>query len=533
VTTNHPTLTGPAGGGPVGGGLVGGGLIRSGLAGRDGAAYLAAMEAGEMSALELLGAHRALFEERNDALGAIVDADWDGAEQHARRIDTRRARGEPVGALAGLPITIKDSFDAAGLRTTHGRLLDARRAVVDAPVVRRLRQADAVVVGRTNVPVYLNDHQSTNAELGRTVNPWDPQRSPGGSSGGAAAAVAAGLSVLDLGSDLSGSLRNPASWCGLFGHRPSNGIVSKLGHMPWPAGGLLEPMVSAVGPMARSAVDCETALRVMVGPEGADALAWRLELPPPRNHQLSGARVALWLVDEAAPVDGETRRAIMAFVDRLDDAGCAVGELEQPPVQGRDALDLFFRLQAGEIVHGLDDQAWHQSVAVAAGDGSAAVTAAARGHVQSLRDALNDLEEQRRICAAWNRVFESYDVVVCPATPTVAPPLSEVPAALRQLDLDGTMVPATTSVGAWSCLSSLGRGPATVVPAGRGDSSGQPVGAQLLGPYLEDWTPLRLATLAQEAGLVHFHVPTGMVRARTPEPTLTPEPTCRCWRSPW
>jgi amidase len=483
------------------------GVASPSLASQDGVAYLAAMEAGQLSARELLEAHRKLLEQRGSSLGAVVDTDWETATRQAGAVDERRARGAPVGTMAGLPITIKDAFDAVGMRTSHGRLLDARQPKVDAPVVRRLREAGAIVIGKTNVPVYLNDHQSTNAEIGRTVNPWDPTRSPGGSSGGGAAAGAPGRSVKDLGSDLAGSLRNPAAWCGLFGHRPSNGIVSKLGHMPWPEGGMLEPMISSVGPMTRSARDSEVALRAMVGAEGHEAIGWKLELPPARNLELAGARIAVWLDDPAAPINGETRGAIMAFADRLEAAGCEVSDLDRPPVAGEAALDLFVRLQAGEVVHGLDAEAWQRSVAAAsAGDGNST----AEGHVQSLRDALGDLEEQRRLCARWNdEVFSRYDAVLCPATPTGAPPLSDVPPAERLLDVDGVDLPAAATVAAWSRLSSLGRGPATVVPLGPGATSGLPIGAQLLGPYLEDWTPLRLAARAEHEGLVRFTVPPG------------------------
>ncbi|KAA9166124.1 amidase [Amycolatopsis acidicola] len=481
--------------------------VAASLAAADGTRMLAELASGALTAVELLERHLALLDGPGAALGAVVDTDREGARAAAVAVDAARDAGRPLGPLAGLPVTIKDAFDAKGMRTSHGRLSDAHQATEDAPLVRRLREAGAIVVGKTNVPVYLADHQSTNDDFGHTRNPFDPARSPGGSSGGAAAAVAAGLAVGDFGSDLSGSLRVPAAWCGLFGHRPSNGIVSKLGHLPWPRGGLLEPRVSAVGPMTRSAADSARFLDVLAGAEGLDAYAWRLELPPARVDALAGTRVAVWLDDAACPVDKETVAAIRAFADALAEAGADVEELTDPPVRGEEAIELFIRLQAGEVVHGLDDEACVRSAALVDAPGRAG--AMARGHLQSLRAALDDFEAQRQIAARWAEVHERYHVVLCPAAPCAAPPYSEVPAESRLLTLDGVEVPAADTVGAWSRISSVGGGPATVVPLGAGATSGLPIGAQLLGRYLDDRTPLRVAALAEEAGLIRFTAPKG------------------------
>ncbi|WP_433502325.1 amidase family protein [Pseudonocardia halophobica] len=479
------------------------------LAALDGTRMLADLDSGAVTARALLEEHLALLDGAGGELNAVVDRDDEGARAAADAVDAARAAREPVGPLAGLPVTIKDAFDAKGLRTSHGRLLDARQATVDSPLVRRLREAGAVVVGKTNVPVHLADHQSVNEDFGRTLNPFDRERSPGGSSGGSGAAVAAGIAVADFGSDLAGSLRVPAAWCGLFGHRPSNGIVSKLGHMPWPEGGLLEPMVSAVGPMTRSAADSARFLDAIAGAEGLDAHAWRLELPPARVTSLAGLRVAVWLDDPACPVDSETRDAIRAFADALDRAGAQVEELTAPPVRGEEAIELFVRLQAGEVVHGLDPEAFARSVHLAGAGATGRAGTMARGHVQSLRDALDDFEAQRAIAARWAEIHERHHVVLCPAAPCAAPRHSDVPIERRTLALDGREYPAGDAVGAWSRISSLGGGPATVVPLGAGAVSGLPIGAQLLGRYLDDRTPLAVAALAEEAGLVGFTAPEG------------------------
>ncbi|KQS59993.1 hypothetical protein ASG36_02975 [Geodermatophilus sp. Leaf369] len=457
----------------------------------DGTTMLAALAAGEVSAVELTRAHLDRIAGPGAVLNAVVVVDADGALAAAARIDADRAAGRPLGPLAGLPITVKDSVDALGLPTSHGRAEDRRVAAADAPSVRRLRDAGCVVLGKTNVPVWLASMHSENELFGATLNPWDLSRSSGGSSGGSSAAVAAGLAVADLGSDLAGSLRVPAAWCGLFGHRPSNGAVSKLGNMPWPDGGLLEPMVSAIGPFARSAADTELFSEVLFGVEGLDAVGWGLRLPPARVTDLAGTRVAVWTDDPALPVDPEVRTAVRAFADRLADAGARVTELTAPPVGGAGDLALYHRLQAAEVVHGFSAQDL--------------ADAPAQYH-QSVWAALRDLESARAATARWAEVFGGVDVVLCPAVSRTATAYTDERKAPELVEVDGRDVPIDT-VCDWARMSSLGRLPATVVPLGPGADSGLPVGAQLLGAYLEDRTPLAVARLAEQAGLVGFRSP--------------------------
>lgn len=472
-----------------------------------GTAMLAAMATGEVSAVELTRAHLDAIAGPGAALNAVVVVDAEGALTAAARVDADRAAGRPLGRLAGLPVTVKDSVDAAGLPSSHGRAVDRRVADVDAPTVRRLRAEGCVVLGKTNVPEWLASMHSANGLFGATVNPWDPTRSSGGSSGGASAAVAAGLAVTDLGSDLAGSLRVPASWCGLFGHRPSNGAVSKLGNMPWPTGGLLEPLVSAIGPFARSAADTALVSEVLFGADGLDAAGWQLHLPPARVTRLADARVAVWTDDPDCPVDAETRAAVRGFADRLADAGAVVTELTAAPVGGAADLELFQRLQAAEVVHGFSaDDLAAMAVRAEAGD------AVAARYGQSVWSALRDLEAQRAATARWAAVFADVDVVLCPATSRVATSYTPELTAPEHVAVDGRRLPIDT-VSDWSRLSSLGRLPATVVPLGPGMRSGLPVGGQLLGAYLDDRTPLAVARLAEEAGLLRFVAPPARSRA--------------------
>ncbi|MEI4278598.1 amidase family protein [Klenkia terrae] len=457
----------------------------------DGTAMLAALAAGEVSAVELTRAHLDAIAGPGAVLNAVVVVDAEGALAAAAQVDADRAAGRPVGPLAGLPITVKDSVDARGLPSSHGRAVDRRVATADAPAVRRLRDAGCVVLGKTNVPVWLASMHTENELFGATLNPWDTTRSSGGSSGGASAAVAAGLAVADLGSDLAGSLRVPAAWCGLFGHRPSNGVVSKLGNLPWPDGGLLEPMVSAIGPFTRSAADTELFTEVLMGAEGLEAVGWQLRLPPSRVTALAGTRVAVWTDDPACPVDPEVRTTIRGLADRLADAGARVTELVVPPVGGAEDLALYQRLQAAEVVHGFS---------------AADLADAPEQYHQTVWAALRDLEAQRAATARWAEVFGGVDVVLCPAvsrTATVYTPDRHAP---ELVEVDGRRLPIDT-VCDWARLSSLGRLPATVVPLGPGADSGLPVGAQLLGAYLEDRTPLAVARLSEQAGLVSFRSP--------------------------
>jgi amidase len=353
--------------------------------------------------------------------------------------------------------------------------------------VRRLRDAGCVVLGKTNVPVYLSGHETVNEAFGRTRNPWDLDRSPGGSSGGAAAAVAGGLSVADLGSDLAGSLRLPAAWCGLSGHRPSNGVVSKLGNLPWPRGGRLEPPTSAIGPLTRTAADAALFFSAMAGAEGPEATGWRLDLPRARHRDLVGTRVGVWLDDPACPVDPETRSAITRFADALAGAGAHVEEFTAPPVHGPGALELFQRLQAAEVVHGFDDERWAHHVS------TREESAFSRAVTATHRDALRDLEAQRDAMDRWEDRFRTVDVVLAPAAPRTAPRHGE------PVDADALV--------SWNRLTSIGKLPVSVLALGPGEDSGLPVGVQVVGPYLEDHTPLTFAVLAEAAGLAGWKAP--------------------------
>jgi amidase len=251
---------------------------------------------------ELLEFYLARAERHNPGLNAIVVWQVEQARERARAADAALARGERWGPLHGIPMTVKESFNVAGQPTTFGNpLWKDNIAAENAFLIDRLVGAGAIVFGKTNVPYMLADAQSYNDIYGTTNNPWDPTRSPGGSSGGEAAALAAGLSALGAGSDIAGSLRNPAHYSGVYGHKPSWGLISTRGHAP---PGIMTPTdISVVGPMARHAEDLDLALRALAGPDLLQQAAWRVELPPPRRRRLDEFRVAVWASSPLCRID--------------------------------------------------------------------------------------------------------------------------------------------------------------------------------------------------------------------------------------
>ena len=254
---------------------------------------LAALRAGRVTSSELTDLYIRRIERHDGRLNAVVVRDFERARQQARAADQAAARGES-GALLGLPMTIKESFNVTGLPTTCG-VPEWRDFVSqhDAPAVARTRAAGAVLLGKTNVPPMLADWQSANPIHGRANNPWDLGRTPGGSSGGSAAAIAAGLSALEVGSDIGGSIRVPAVFCGVYGHRPSETLLPKSGQFPLPPLPNAVGVMGVQGPIARSAEDLELALSVLAGPDAGEDVAWRVELPPARRDRLADFRVAV------------------------------------------------------------------------------------------------------------------------------------------------------------------------------------------------------------------------------------------------
>lgn len=264
----------------------------------------------DISSRELLEHYLGRVERLNPSLNAVVTLDVEGARQAADDADAALARGEVNGPLHGVPMSIKDTYETAGMRTTCGVKAWDHVPDRDAEAVRRLREAGAVIFGKTNTPTLAGDWQTYNPIFGTTNNPWDTTRTTGGSSGGAAAAVATGMTALELGSDIAGSIRVPSNWCGTCGHKPSWGIVSQSGHLPPAPGSLADTDLGVMGPMARDVDDLAMALDVLAGPSGHAAAGWRLELPAARANTLSELRLAAWLDDPAYPVEDDVQSVL-------------------------------------------------------------------------------------------------------------------------------------------------------------------------------------------------------------------------------
>jgi amidase len=481
------------------------------IAFRSASELVAAIRKREISSRELLEHYLQRVERYNPKLNAVVTLDIEQAQKRADAADAALTRGEMLGPLHGLPMTIKDTIETSGIRTTAGAPIHADHVPTqDAPAVARLVSAGAVIFGKTNVPVFAADAQSYNPIFGTTNNPWDVTRSPGGSSGGAAAALAAGLVGLELGSDIGGSIRNPAHYCGVYGHKPTFDIIPLRGHIPGPPGSLSGTDIGVLGPLARSADDLALAMDLLTGPSRDRAVAWRLELPPPRRASLREYRIAAWLDDPVCPVDAEVRTRLESVVVALRKAGATVDEKARPTFTFADALRVYLSLLWAAMSPGLSPEHIQSLVETRGqllGDDESYDARFVRGSVQLHRDWLlaNETREQYRV--RWAEFFCTYDVLLCPVVPTVAIPHNQSePQFARTIRVNGQERPYLDLI-AWAGLIGMVYLPATVAPVGQ-TAQGLPVGVQIVGPYLEDHTPIDFARrLADVVG--GYEIPPG------------------------
>ena len=463
------------------------------------AGLVAALGAGEISSCELLDHVVGRIESVNPPLNAVVTLDLDGARRAAELADQAHARGEPLGPLHGLVMTVKDVWETKDVRTTSGApALRDHVPPSDAVAVARLRDAGAVIVGKTNTPLYAGDNQTFNEVFGQTNNPWDLERTPGGSSGGSAAVVAAGISPLELGSDIGGSVRAPAHYCGVYGLKPTWGIVPSRGHIPGPPGSLLETDVNAGGPLARSVGDLALALSVLAGPLDEDGAAWRLEMPPgePVAH-LEALRLAVAFDDDDFPIGSEVQTALRALVDRLSDEGAKVDEVALP-VPVAEGADTWSRMVLPIIGIMVPDEVVEAFATFDPDDPDPSVRSGAHIALRYRDHAQADQRRQEQR-ARWAACFEQYDAFLTPIQPTVAfLHDNERSIVERSIDVDGRPV-SGMDLTAWPGAVGAMLLPAAVIPAGR-SPNGLPIGVQIVGPHLHDRRLLRIAALVDEAG---------------------------------
>ncbi len=459
--------------------------------------------ARQIGCLEALDLAIARVERFDPLLNAVVVRDFERARVRARALDSQNER---AGALFGVPMTVKESFDYAGHPTTwgFGHLRD-HRAATDAVAVRRLEAAGAIVFGKTNVPVALADWQSTNPIYGITNNPWDLGRTPGGSSGGGAAACAAGLSALELGSDIGGSIRVPAHFCGLFGHKPTWGLASPRGHTTTNSASVTD--ISVIGPLARTVRDLELALDIIGHPDPEET-ALRFTLPPPRTRALSELRIAVWAEEPGQATSAQTSAMIREAAAFFAAGGAMISHTARPDFDPVQAYHLFLSLLdaalSARLPPSLIAERQKAKAALAVEDLSAeAVMLRATGLEHGAWLALN--EQRARLRRAWSAFFGEWDVLLCPAFATPAfPHYRGDPQAARTLHVDGQ----PTSMGEqlfWPGIIGGFHLPATVTPLGLSDE-GLPIGMQIAGPVFGDLTTLGVAAILEE-GFRAFHPP--------------------------
>ncbi|MFI9803842.1 amidase [Streptomyces sp. NPDC052301] len=461
----------------------------------------AALRAGEVTSAELTDEAIARVERDDKAINAICVPDFDRARAAARGADRARARGEDR-PLLGIPVTVKESFNVAGLPTTWG--MPPHRDYVpaeDAVQVSRLKAAGAVVLGKTNVPLGLQDVQSFNEIYGTTNNPWDHGRTPGGSSGGSAAALASGFGALSIGSDIGGSLRTPAHFCGVYAHKPTLGLAAHRGMVPPSTPALPADLdLAVVGPMARTARDLALLLDVMAGPDPLTfGVAHDVALPPARHGRLGDFRVLVLDEHPLIPTGAAVRAGVTRVAGALVDGGARV-ERHSPLLPDlAEAAVIYTRLLFSSTAARFPVEAYEQLRARAAelsADDRSLDAERLRGTVLSHRDwiEVNSRRELHR--HGWRQLFAEFDAVVCPVTPTPAFPHDHHPDLMeRRIDIDGVGYPYLDQL-VWAGLATMPGLPATAVPAGR-SPEGLPVGVQIIGPMFEDRTPLRLAELLE------------------------------------
>ncbi|MBE0547270.1 MAG: amidase [Rubrivivax sp.] len=454
---------------------------------------LKALQSGNVGSAELVERAIERIRQVDGALNAVVVRDFDRAREAGRAADQARRRGDDR-PLLGLPMTVKEAFDVAGLPTTWGLLGNHSAATTDAVVVERLRSAGAIVLGKTNVATMLADWQTANPAYGVTNNPWDMRRTPGGSSGGSAAAVASGITALELGSDLAGSLRIPAAFCGVFAHRPSQGTVPMRGFAP-PMAPRMRYMQAvdqaAVGPLARSAADLRLALDVLAGPDVPASTGLKLSLLPPRHTELRAYRVLVLDEHPLIPTAGAIREALQGLAERLANAGCRVGRETREAPDLKDLNETFTSLLMAFMGVDVPDEEY-----------AAAAEAARHGDwtqqrmTMSHRDWMHLDRHRLALAEQWSRTFARWDAVLCPAAPCTAFAHDAGPFGERTLSVDGEEL-GYAKLPCWTTLAVPTGLPVTTVPIGV-DAAGLPIGAQLIGPFMEDHTPIALAGLLEQ-----------------------------------
>ena len=444
----------------------------------------AAISAGEVSSREITQHYIDRIESLDSSVNALCVRLFEQALRAADDADRLQAKGENLGPLHGVPMSIKESYVHANTPATWG--IPAYRdnvASADGLAVARFKAAGAHFLGKTNVPIDLGDFQSYNDIYGTTNNPWDASRTPGGSSGGSAAALAAGFTALEAGSDIGGSIRTPAHFCGVFGHKPTWGIVPMQGHELM--SGVPDADLSVCGPLARDPRDLRLALDIMAKPAGRQAVGWQLHLPDCSLNDLQGLKVAVWASDEMAPVSKETESRVLQVAARFEELGAQVNYQARPNFDVRKAHMTYESLLTAVMSSAQPESAVAAIQERVAGldpadqSREAVVT---RAGVMLHRDWIRHNFRREKLKEAWDQFFTEWDVLLCPQFTVPAIAHDHRPFEERMIEVDGQQRPYFEPLF-WAGIVVAAHLPSTVFPTGTG-SDGLPIGLQLVsGPY--------------------------------------------------
>ena len=437
----------------------------------------------------------------NPSLNALVVDIREQALEQARAADKAVAKGEDLGPLHGVPMTLKESYNLTGTPTTWGNP-DWKDNIAgeDAESVKKLKRAGAVIFGKTNVPLMLADFQSYNDIYGTTNNPYDHSRIPGGSSGGSAAALAAGLTGLEAGSDIGGSIRNPAHYCGVFGHKPTWNLIWIRGHAP-PGDIRGKPDISVVGPLARSARDLYTAVKVLAGPDDIMARGYRLDLPGLAGGTLEGLKVAAWADDEVVPVSAEVRARVERVAAAFRDAGAMVDEQARPEfdaLHGQETYGVLLQATMAARMPDADYESLRRHVAGLDPADDSEAARVFRAQVASFKMWKQHDEQRSHLRWKWHEFFKQYDLLLMPIMSTAAVPHDHGPMGERSISVDGKAQRYFDQIF-WAGLASASYLPATVIPTGLNDQ-GLPIGVQIVGPEYGDLITIGAAQRLEAAG---------------------------------
>lgn len=470
-------------------------------------AALSLLRDKKVSATELLTAQLNRVDKFNPSLNAIIWEDRDGAMKLAGQLDNEAAREEFRGPLHGLPVTVKESFDLVGSPATWGiPAWKENYPEQDSEVVERLKAAGAIIFGKTNVPKKLADWQSFNEIYGTTNNPWDTSRTPGGSSGGAAAALATGMSMLEAGSDIGSSIRNPAHYCGVFGLKPTWNVVPVQGQLGPRMYGDID--IAVTGPMARSAVDLEMAFNIHAGADRFLRNGWKIDCPVESRNRISDFKIALKLGDPASPVEQKYLDELSTFADALENAGAKVVRNLEPEIDTEEHFTLYMTLLGAAMSAGVAESDLEELGGILKAMNSPATERVVTPRLKGLGMRHSDwllLDNERRIARLkFDAFFEDHDILLAPVCASQAFPHNhEGERFERSIELNGKMMPEITQLF-WSGYSGVVGLPSSVGPMSQ--VNGLPVGYQAIAGYGRDRTALAFSK-AVEREIVGFSPP--------------------------